>query len=97
MSAEGYEQEYIQEAFATNWIAPLGANVNGFEEAHRDFVWVRQFFLGGYRVQICACIVARCYPFFMRAVKAAALYMGAPGTMFSKDGLDKANMDPNPT
>jgi len=65
--------------------------------AHRDFVWVRQFFLGGYRVQICACIVARCYPFFMRAVKAAALYMGAPGTMFSKDGLDKANMDPNPT
>ena len=32
MSAEGYEQEYIQEAFATNWIAPLGANVNGFEE-----------------------------------------------------------------
>ena len=31
MSAEGYEQEYIQEAFATNWIAPLGANVNGFE------------------------------------------------------------------
>lgn len=69
----------------------------GFNMAHRDFVWVRQFFLGGYRVQICACIVARCYPFFMRAVKAAALYMGAPGTMFSKDGLDKANMDPNPT
>ena len=32
MSDEGYEQEYIQEAFATNWIAPLGANVDGFEE-----------------------------------------------------------------
>lgn len=31
MSDEGYEMEYIQEAFKTNWIAPLGANVNGFE------------------------------------------------------------------
>jgi dTDP-4-amino-4,6-dideoxygalactose transaminase len=32
MSDEGYEMEYIQEAFDTNWIAPLGANVNGFEK-----------------------------------------------------------------
>ena len=32
MSDEGYEMEYIQEAFATNWIAPLGANVDGFEK-----------------------------------------------------------------
>jgi dTDP-4-amino-4,6-dideoxygalactose transaminase len=31
MSDEGYEMEYIKEAFATNWIAPLGANVDGFE------------------------------------------------------------------
>lgn len=31
MSDEGYEMQYIQEAFDTNWIAPLGANVNGFE------------------------------------------------------------------
>ena len=31
MSAEGYELEYVHEAFATNWVAPLGANVIGFE------------------------------------------------------------------
>lgn len=31
MSCEGYEKEYIQEAFATNWIAPLGKNVTEFE------------------------------------------------------------------
>jgi dTDP-4-amino-4,6-dideoxygalactose transaminase len=31
MSDEGYEQQYIQEAFDTNWIAPLGRNVNEFE------------------------------------------------------------------
>lgn len=31
MSDEGYELEYIKEAFDTNWIAPIGANVNSFE------------------------------------------------------------------
>ncbi|WP_010681353.1 DegT/DnrJ/EryC1/StrS family aminotransferase [Acetivibrio cellulolyticus] len=31
MSDEGYEMEYIKEAFETNWIAPLGKNVNEFE------------------------------------------------------------------
>ncbi|MDY0235322.1 MAG: aminotransferase class I/II-fold pyridoxal phosphate-dependent enzyme [Gudongella sp.] len=31
MSDEGYEMEYVKEAFDTNWIAPLGPNVNGFE------------------------------------------------------------------
>ncbi|MET3319940.1 UNVERIFIED_ORG: dTDP-4-amino-4,6-dideoxygalactose transaminase [Peribacillus simplex] len=31
MSDEGYEMEYIKEAFDTNWIAPLGENVNQFE------------------------------------------------------------------
>ena len=28
----GLEQQYVQEAFDTNWIAPLGPNVTGFEE-----------------------------------------------------------------
>jgi len=32
MSDEGYEMQYIKEAFDTNWIAPLGANVDGFEK-----------------------------------------------------------------
>jgi dTDP-4-amino-4,6-dideoxygalactose transaminase len=32
MSDEGYEMEYIKEAFDTNWIAPLGPNVDGFEK-----------------------------------------------------------------
>ncbi|WP_052447465.1 DegT/DnrJ/EryC1/StrS family aminotransferase [Clostridium polynesiense] len=32
MSDEGYEMEYIKEAFDTNWIAPLGENVNSFEK-----------------------------------------------------------------
>lgn len=33
----GGEQKYIAEAFETNWIAPLGANVTAFEEALKKF------------------------------------------------------------
>lgn len=36
MSEEGYEKEYIQEAFDSNWIAPLGKNVTEFEHAMRE-------------------------------------------------------------
>ena len=28
----GEEQEFVKEAFVTNWVAPLGPNVNSFEE-----------------------------------------------------------------
>src|SRR6187431_338996 len=28
----GTEQNYVKEAFDTNWVAPLGPNVNGFEQ-----------------------------------------------------------------
>ena len=31
MSEAGLEQKYIKEAFDTNWVVPLGPNVNGFE------------------------------------------------------------------
>jgi len=27
----GKEQDYVQDAFASNWIAPIGSNINGFE------------------------------------------------------------------
>ena len=33
MSEEGYELGYIHDAFAKNWIAPLGENVNEFEKS----------------------------------------------------------------
>lgn len=38
MSDEGYEQQYVKEAFDTNWIAPLGENVNKFEEELASYV-----------------------------------------------------------
>src|SRR5699024_887228 len=40
MSEEGYEQAYIQEAFDKNWIAPLGFNVDGFEEELSEMVGI---------------------------------------------------------
>ena len=38
MSEEGLEQKYIQEAFDTNWVVPLGPNVNGFEKDLEEFI-----------------------------------------------------------
>ena len=34
----GTEQSYVEEAFKTNWIAPLGPNVNAFETALENFI-----------------------------------------------------------
>ena len=36
----GHEMEYIKEAFDTNWIAPLGTNVNEFEKEMADYVGI---------------------------------------------------------
>ena len=36
----GKELEYIQEAFDTNWVAPLGENVNGFEKELAEYVGI---------------------------------------------------------
>ncbi len=38
MSEAGLEQKYIQEAFDTNWVVPLGPNVNGLEDDLRKYV-----------------------------------------------------------
>ncbi|MBO5563019.1 MAG: aminotransferase class I/II-fold pyridoxal phosphate-dependent enzyme [Bacteroidales bacterium] len=34
----GNEMKFVQEAFDTNWVVPLGPNVNGFEKDLEDFV-----------------------------------------------------------
>ena len=38
MSEDGMEQKYVKEAFDTNWVVPLGPNVNGFEADLEKFV-----------------------------------------------------------
>lgn len=36
----GEEQKFIKEAFDTNWVAPLGPNVNAFEKELADYVGI---------------------------------------------------------
>ncbi len=36
----GEEQEFIKEAFDTNWVAPLGPNVNSFEKEMAEYVGI---------------------------------------------------------
>ena len=50
MSDEGLEQKYIKEAFDTNWVVPLGPNVNGFEKDLEDFVNGSGFTVQGSRL-----------------------------------------------
>ena len=38
MSDAGMEQKYVKEAFDTNWVVPLGPNVNAFEADLEQFV-----------------------------------------------------------
>ena len=38
MSEEGMEQKYVKEAFDTNWVVPMGPNVNAFEKDLEAFV-----------------------------------------------------------
>ena len=38
MSEEGWEQKYVKEAFDTNWVVPMGPNVNAFEKDLEAFV-----------------------------------------------------------
>lgn len=38
----GMEQRFVEDAFNTNWIAPLGPNVNGFEKDISDYLGGKQ-------------------------------------------------------
>jgi len=39
----GTEQKYVQDAFDTNWVAPLGPNVNGFETDLENYLGEKSF------------------------------------------------------
>ena len=41
MSDEGYEREFVKDAFDKNWIAPLGENVDNFEKEISEYVNVK--------------------------------------------------------
>lgn len=39
----GNEQKYVQEAFDTNWVAPLGPNINGFQDDLKEYLSPKVF------------------------------------------------------
>jgi dTDP-4-amino-4,6-dideoxygalactose transaminase len=51
MSEDGMEQKYVKEAFDTNWVVPLGPNVNGFEKDLEEFVNGSGFTVQGSRLE----------------------------------------------
>lgn len=103
MSDEGYELEYIHDAFQKNWIAPLGENVNEFEK-------VMGAYLGaGYPVALSAGTGALHLSMILAGVKAGdkvfcqsltfsasanpVTYVGAQPVFIDSD-RDTWNMDP---
>ena len=103
MSNEGYELEYVHEAFQKNWIAPLGENVNEFEKAMRAYIG------DGYPVALSAGTAALHLAMMLAGVKAGdrvfcqsltfsasanpVAYVGAEPIFIDSD-RDTWNMDP---
>ena len=104
MSEAGLEQQYIKEAFDTNWVVPLGPNVDGFEGDLEAFI-------GGRRkvVALSSCTAAinlallelgvgpgdevLCQSFSFCASTNPVTYCGAQ-PVFVDSELDTWNMDP---
>ena len=81
MSDEGYELQYIQDAFQKNWIAPLGENVNEFEKAMQEYLGT------GYTVALSAGTAALHLSMILAGVK--------PGNMvFCQDLTFSASANP---
>ena len=103
MSDAGLEQKYIQEAFDTNWVVPLGPNVNGFEADLEAFVRGRK------AVALSSCTAALhlallhlgvgpgdevlCQTFSFCASTNPVVYCGAIPVFIDSD-KDTWNMDP---
>lgn len=103
MSDEGYELHYIHDAFAKNWIAPLGENVNEFEKA------IGTYLDSGYPVALSSGTAALHLAMILAGVKAGdkvfcqsltfsasanpVAYMGAEPVFIDSD-YETWNMDP---
>lgn len=104
MSKEGYEIQYIQEAFDTNWIAPLGKNVTEFEKELADKVGSTNAVAlysgtGAIHMALRAVNVGKgdivfCQSLTFSATANPIIYQDAIPVFIDSD-LDSWNMDPN--
>ena len=104
MSEEGFELEYIHDAFTKNWVAPLGENVNEFEHT------VGAYLGSGYPVALSSGTAALHLGMILAGVKAgdkvfcqsltfsasanAVVYAGAE-PVFIDSECESWNMDPD--
>ena len=104
MSDEGYELQYIHDAFSKNWIAPLGENVNEFEKA------LGTYMAAGYPVALSSGTAALHLSMILAGVKAGdkvfcqsltfaasvnpVTYLGAEPVFIDSD-YETWNMDPD--
>ena len=100
----GNEQKFIQEAFDTNWVVPLGPNVNGFEEDLKQFVGQNKQVVAlsagtaAIHLALIACSVQAgdeviCQSFTFCASANPVTYLGAT-PVFIDSEKDSWNMDP---
>jgi dTDP-4-amino-4,6-dideoxygalactose transaminase len=104
MSEEGFEMKYVQEAFDSNWIAPLGPNVNGFEKELAETVGAKHaaaltsgtaaIHLALKAVGVEKDDIVFCPTFTFSATANPIIYQGAKPVFIDSD--EKTwNMDPN--
>ncbi len=100
----GNEMKYIQEAFDTNWVVPLGPNVNGFEDDLKQFVGGKKEIVAlsagtaAVHLAMIACGVGKgdeviVQSFTFCASSHPATYLGAT-PVFVDSEKDSWNMDP---
>lgn len=100
----GNEMQYIEEAFTTNWVVPLGPNVNAFEKDLEDFVGHDKKVVAlsagtaAIHLGLIACGVERgdeviCQSFTFCASANPAAYLGA-APVFVDSEPDSWNIDP---
>jgi dTDP-4-amino-4,6-dideoxygalactose transaminase len=99
----GSEQKYVNEAFETNWIAPLGPNVNHFEKELCDFLTIQScaaLVSGTSAIHLALIILGIspgdeviCQSFTFSATANPIAYLGAT-PVFVDSESDTWNMDP---
>jgi len=100
----GREQDFIKEAFDTNWVVPLGPNVNGFEHDLEQFLGKNKYVvalsagtaalhLGLVMLGVKAGDEVICQSFTFSASANPILYQGAT-PIFVDSEKDTWNMDP---
>ncbi len=101
----GHEQRFIQEAFDTHWVAPLGPNVDGFERDLEDFLGLERgrvvalssgtaaIHLALLQLGVAPGDEVICQSFTFAASANPIKYLGA-GPVFVDSRPDHWNMDP---